>query len=224
MSSSEAHHHRGHQCLVVGRSGDVDGVGRLHELAGVERRVGGGRPAPGRMRNPVSDPDVVDQMPLSSRSSVATMPSSRLRASSVVRPGVAGQDLLGGQGLVAIDPGQKGAHVGPVQGGGVEERGQQGLGPLGPVRATRLPGAPWCGRAHLDQRPGHGQGARPGVARLQRRPSQRRRHRLLRSDGTARIEQVGTVRAPIVRHRGIEDIGFGRRRHHRSVGGQARWE
>ena len=121
------------------------------------------------VRNPVSAPEVVDQMPLSSRSSVATMPSKQVAGQLGGPSGRPGQHLLGGQGLVSIDPGQEGAHVGTVQGGGVQQGGQQGLGPFRPVRATALPGSTLMGqRTHLHQRPGHGQGARPGAARLQR--------------------------------------------------------
>ena len=49
------------------------------------------------------------------------MPSRRLRPRAVDGPGPKGQDLLRRQGLATIDPGQKGAHVGAVEGGGVHQ-------------------------------------------------------------------------------------------------------
>ena len=215
----QADHHRGDRGLVVGRRRDVDGVSRLDEPGGIERGVGGGLQRlvgsePGQ-RARGGRPDAAELPGVGGRDAVQQI-AGQLGGAA----GGAGQDLLGREGLMAIDPGQKGAHVGSVEGGGVQHGRQQGLGPLGPVRpAPRVPAVAVDGRSHLHQRPAHGQGPRPGAARLERRPSQR--NQLSGSaDRAARVEQVAPTQCRSCRHRGIEHIGFGRRRDHRSVGGQ----
>ena len=142
----QADHEGGHEGLVVGRRRHVDGVGRVHEGGGVE--VGSSVAANACSdRKPPSAPDAVDQMPLSSRSSVVTMPSSTSRAMPASPAGHAGQCLLGGQRLTTVHPCQQRAHVGAFQGGGMQERGQQRLGPFRPVGGVR-PDGTGAGRAH----------------------------------------------------------------------------
>ncbi len=83
--------------------------------------------------------------------------------------GSTGQDLLGGKRDPPVHPGEDGAHVASVEGGGMEQRSEEGLGPLCPVRVL------WTPVAGAVTRPtgGHerlcgGQRPEPGVTALHR--------------------------------------------------------
>ena len=81
-------------------------------------------------------PEAVDQIPDCSRESVATIPASRSVAGASA-PGVRGEDFEGRCPIVPIDPLEDVAHGELFGGGGVEQRGEQRAGSLGPVM---LPG------------------------------------------------------------------------------------
>ncbi len=162
-------------------------------------------------RKPLSAPEAVDQIPLSSRSSVAVIPSRRLRASSVARPGCRREDLLGGQRQASVHPGEHGAHVPALQSGGMEKRREQGFCPFRPV--GMLDGAlaaDEAGTAGGHERRGRRQRAEPGRTALQRRPADLRQAvAAVRSSLKGR--KPSTDRPLAHADRGVDDVGLGRR-------------
>ena len=127
---------------------DVDGVGRSDEPVRVEVRVAGGGSRACSDRKPASAPDAVDQMPLSSRSSVATMPSRRFRASSV-RP---------------AGPRRRGSAAPAAPGGGPPRSGRSACRtPPGRRRGGGAPAAPGPARSSADARRPESARARPPV-------------------------------------------------------------
>ncbi len=215
----ETDHHRGHRSLAVGGRGDVDGVRRTHEPGRVEVRVGGdleGRigAEPGQCSRG-GGPDPAELPLVGGHEAVEEVPS---QLGGTTR--VTGQDLLRRQGPPTIDPVQDGAHVAAVQRGGVQEGGQQRLGPFGPVGIVG-PEGPLAahGRAHLDQGTGHRERRCPRGAGLQRRPVQRVESAVL-PDRSRRVEQEATTECRASGPRGVEHVGFGGGGDHWSVARQ----
>ncbi len=201
----------------MGRRGDVDGLGRVHEPGRVEGGIDGGveglvRTEPGQ-RPRRRRPDTAQLALVGGGDAVQQVPGQQ------GVPRCPGQYLLGRQRLVAIDPGQDGAHVSAVEGGGMQEGGQEGLGPLRPVRAVTLAALIAGRRTDLDQRSGHGEGPRPRPAGLERGPPQRSQPSASR-DRAGGVEEEASTEGRSRLHGGIEDIGLGGRRHHGTVGRQ----
>ena len=78
----------------------------------------------------------MEKIPDCSLGSVRAMPSRTLAA---IDGAVVGEDGGGVVQVAAVQPGGQLGHVGAGEGGGVQERGQEGLGPFDPVAVVAVP-------------------------------------------------------------------------------------
>ncbi len=209
----EAHDEWGDEGLVVPRRRDVHRVAGPDQFERVEVRVArrsqcllGAEPAEGSRRGRpdsaeltlVGGDDAVEQVP--------GYPCVRAR-----------QDLLRRERTVTVHPAEDGAHVCSLEGCGMQQRGEQGLGTLGPV-VPRSGGAA-VGRADDHQGACRRQCRAPRGACGQRRPPQPM-HAGAVGHGAGGVEQVAVADAPASGGGGVEHVRFRRRGDNGAVGTQ----